>query len=199
MSEKPRVYLYARVSTTDGRQNLERQRRDLRKFAKEANWQIVGTVEDCISGTSRQRPGLDTLMKAAADRKMDIVCVTEISRLSRSGIMQVLDLIQTLKKHHVDVWSITEPHLRTTGAYGEIFLAMVAGFARIELENLRVRIKSGVKAARENGKILGRPTRIVDAQRIDDLKKSGMTIQAIAKELGVSRATIGRRMQGRNK
>jgi DNA invertase Pin-like site-specific DNA recombinase len=195
MSDKPRVYLYARVSTSDGRQNLERQRRDLRKFAKEANWQVTGMVEDCISGSSRQRPGLDTLMRAAADRKMDLVCVTEISRLSRSGIAQVLEIIQTLKANNVDVWSITEPHLRTSGAYGELFLAMAAAFSKIELENLRIRIKSGVKTAKENGKHTGRPVRIVDRVRAEELKKEGLTLHAISKELRISRATLARRLR----
>ncbi len=195
MSKPIRAYLYARISTADGRQTLERQRRDLKKFAADAQWKVVATAEDTISGSSRQRPGLDTVLRAAQDQKMDILCVTEISRLSRSGVMQVIELIQTLKKNGVDVWSITEPHLRTSGPYGELFLAVAAAIAKIEIEHLRTRILSGVSNAKAAGKVCNRPRRIVDLTRIVELKAQGLGVRAIGKELGISKSVVQSRIK----
>jgi DNA invertase Pin-like site-specific DNA recombinase len=193
-----RAYLYSRISTTDGRQNLARQKNELRTFAREANWKVVGIVDDCVSGASRKRPGLDAVMSAAADRKMDVLCVTEISRLSRAGVLDVFDLIDRLRKSGVDFWSVTEPHLRTTGPFGEIFLAVAAAIAKIERENLVTRVKSGMQAARNAGKRLGPPIKLVDKQRIFDMQAQGYSLRSIADELKVSHHTVQRRIRERD-
>lgn len=192
-----RAYLYARISTTDGRQTLDRQKLDLKTFARQANWKIVAIAEDCISGASRKRPGLDAVMSAATDRKMDVLCVTEISRLSRAGVVEVFALIEQLRKNGVDFWSVTEPHLRTSGPFGEIFIAVAAAIAKIERETIVTRVKSGMAAARHAGKRIGNPPKVVDRQKIYEMKDQGHSLRDIADALKVSHHTVQRRLRDR--
>ena len=70
---RQRVALYARVSTTTGQQDPEMQLRELREYAKNRDFVIVGEYVDRMSGSKDSRPGLNRMMADAAQRKFDAV------------------------------------------------------------------------------------------------------------------------------
>ena len=69
-TKKPRVGLYARVSTANG-QTVENQVRQLRRVARTRGWRIVMLCQDTASGAKGkdQRPGLKQLHDAAMRRE----------------------------------------------------------------------------------------------------------------------------------
>jgi hypothetical protein len=70
-----RVAFYLRVSTGDGQQTIENQRRALDEIAQRACWEVVESYADEISGTKgrERRPAFDRMLKAAVRRKFDMI------------------------------------------------------------------------------------------------------------------------------
>ena len=69
-------------------------------------------------------------------------------------------------------------------------LHIMAAFAELEREMIRERVVAGVKAARANGKALGRPKRVFRRDEAVRLRAEGMSWRKIAAELGVPVTTV---------
>jgi DNA invertase Pin-like site-specific DNA recombinase len=168
-----RVVLYARVSDpTPGSQDEERQLDDLRRAAKERAWVVVEEVREKLSGTRKERPGLSRVLELADSRSVDVVGVTELSRLTRLGVGELHDLIRRMDGNGVHVFSLTEPWANGDGALRDLLLSISATFARIERETLVSRTKSGMAYAKSMGKRIGRPPRLTPEllHRIQELR-----------------------------
>lgn len=193
-----RAYLYGRISTDDGRQNLDNQSRVLRQYSNAAKWKVIGTSSDQVSGASKKRPGLDAVLNAAAAHTFDVLLVTELSRLTRGGIAETFAYIKTLRAYGVELICVNEPHFRTDGPTGELFIAFAAWFAAQERETLRRRVRAGMDTARSRGKHVGRPSIVIDVDRIAQMRQEGATIPEIAKRFKTSVTTVIRRMRDAN-
>jgi DNA invertase Pin-like site-specific DNA recombinase len=92
-----RVPLYLRVST--GEQTTKNQRRELEAAAERHGWMVAAVFEDAgISGAKgrKDRPGLDSMLKAVARREIDMVMAWSVDRLGRS-LMDLLGTLQDLR------------------------------------------------------------------------------------------------------
>ena len=88
------MYGYARCSTDEEHQDINRQKRELRKLGVEKNENIYAEYE---SGTKEERPELTKLLKIV--KPGDTIVATEVSRLSRSTkqLCEIIDLVQRNK------------------------------------------------------------------------------------------------------
>ncbi|RNT47564.1 recombinase family protein, partial [Enterobacter roggenkampii] len=79
-----------------------------------------------------------------------------------------------------------------TSAAGKLLLSMLAAVAEMERDLLIERTQAGLSRAKAEGKKLGRPSKIAPEARraIIEKKSSGISVSALAREYGVSRATI---------
>ncbi len=77
--------------------------------------------------------------------------------------------------------------------------AAIAAMAEFERELIRERVQAGLRRARAQGKRLGRPPRIFHRDRVLPLRQAGKTLQAIARELGISRRAVQRILKGAQK
>lgn len=178
------IYGYARVSTTD--QDLDIQREALAKAGAE----IIR--EEQISGTSTQgREELAVLMDFL--RQGDTLVVTRIDRLTRS-IHDLQVLVRQLEDKGVTL-KATEQPIDTATAAGKCFLDMLGVFAEFETNLRRERQMEGIAKAKERGVYKGRKKEI-DAEAVKQLKAQGMGASAIAKELGIGRASVYRALEG---
>ncbi len=89
-----------------------------------------------------------------------------------------------------------EQALDTTTAMGKFVLTMFAAIAELERQVIRERVRAGIKHAKRHGtrsgKAIGRPRRIFDRDRIEQLRARGMGLREIANELGISYGTACR-------
>jgi DNA invertase Pin-like site-specific DNA recombinase len=200
-----KVAIFARVSTNDGRQDNNRQTGDLLALAAQNGWQVEQTITEEISAakSNDQRPGLQELLKLARSRKIKKVIVTEISRLGRK-VSEGLQVIEELSKNGVSVYvqNIGIETLLSDGRENYMFkpiLLTLMGFAEMERELLRDRVKSGLEAAKRRGKTLGRPTGSSKNEReivkeypaiVRALKAGELSIRQIAKLNDVAPNTV---------
>ena len=184
-----RAALYARVSTHD-QQTLGLQADAMAAYIKDRGWALAKQVEDIGSG-AKDRPGRESLLRAARRREVDVVVVWRLDRWGRS----VADLMATLRELTelgVGFVSLTEA-LDLTTPSGRAMAGMLAIFAEFEREILRERVRAGIARARHEGRSHGRPrTASLRADEVLRLKAERLSHSEIARRLGIGRTSVRR-------
>jgi len=189
---KPRVGIYARVSTAD--QNCAQQLRDLRAYCKARGWTVEGEyVDHGVSGTKATRPEMDRLMDAARRRSIDAVMVWKLDRWGRS-MSHFVASVQELDNLGVRFIAMTQGIDTDKGnAAGRLLMNVLAAFADFEHELIVERTLAGLARARREGKTLGRPRKVLDREKVRQLHAKGLGVRAIAAQLGgVSHMSVHR-------
>ena len=173
-------YGYARVSSSG--QDLTIQVEALTKAGCET------IRQEKVSGTSTQgRDELNTLLEFL--REGDELVITRVDRLARS-IRDLQNIVYDLDKRGV-VLSATEQPIQTNTSAGKCFLDMLGVFGEFETNLRKERQMEGISKAKERGVYKGRKPS-VDVERVKELNDSGMGASAIAKEMGIGRASVYR-------
>jgi DNA invertase Pin-like site-specific DNA recombinase len=172
------IYGYARVSTID--QDLHIQHEALKAVGCEV------IREEKVSGTSRKGRGeLETLLQFL--RKGDTLVVTRVDRLARS-VKDLQDIVHELKAKGVTLRATEQP-IDTSTPAGKAFLDMLGVFAEFETAIRKERQLEGIAKAKKAGVYKGRK-RTIDAARVKSMREAGVSPTAIARELGISRASV---------
>jgi DNA invertase Pin-like site-specific DNA recombinase len=171
---------YARASTTD--QDVSIQVAALKAAGCDPirSEKRSGTT---VAGREELRTVLDFL------RNGDTLTVTRIDRLARS-IGDLQDIVRELHRKGVKLRATEQP-IDTSTPAGKAFLDMLGVFAEFETNLRRERQLEGIKAAKERGVYKGRPATI-QAEEVAKLKAEGLGATAIAKRLGIGRASVYR-------
>jgi DNA invertase Pin-like site-specific DNA recombinase len=150
-----RAAYYLRVSTES--QELENQRAEIVPFIENRGWRLVHTFEDSMSGrkTEKDRPGFAAMLKAAHQRKFDIVVFWALDRLTREGTRATFSYLQRLESKGVGYVSYQEQWLDSTGPFKDVMVSMFATLAKQETARISERTIIGLKTARAKGKRLG--------------------------------------------
>ncbi len=178
-----RTAVYVRVSTTD--QSVAMQLADLQTYCTQRTFIIYREYSDTgISGAKERRPALDELMADARKRKFDAVIVWDFSRFARST-KHLITALDEFRHLGIEFISYRE-NLDTGSALGKAVFVIVAAIAELERSLITERIRGGLRRAKAMGKKIGRPGLRMNTERIIDLKKQGLSIRVIAKEVGAS-------------
>lgn len=185
---------YVRVSTME--QNDQRQHELLN-----ASGPIDLFFEDKISGRTRAtRPGLAECMTYVRDG--DELVVSSIDRLARS-LADLRALVDELTAKGVTVTFLHE-HLsfskNSSDPRADLMLGILGSFAEFERAIIRERQAEGIALAKKAGKYKGRKRALTSGQVQEAHQRAahGESKVAIAKELGVSRATLYRALSSKS-
>ncbi len=154
------IYGYARCSTNEERQDIDRQKRELYSLGITDDKYIYWEYE---SGTKDDRAELQKLLDIVSDG--DTIVTTEVSRLTRST-KHLCEILQTVKdkKLILDIGG----SFRVDCSKGEMdpmtegMVKMWGVFAEMERNIISQRVKSGMKNAAAKGKHIGRPVTTKD-------------------------------------
>ena len=186
-----KVAIYARVSTD--KQTCDNQLIELRAVAERCGYTIVQEfVDSGISGAKGRanRPALDAMMKAANQRKFDMILVWSIDRLGRS-LQNLIELLNDLQSMRVDLMFLQQG-MDTSTSSGRMMFGIFSALAEFERNLIRERVAAGIFRAKARGVKMGRPSKMNDGLRsaIQLLRENGMGIKQIAKEVGVGVGTV---------
>jgi len=173
--------IYVRVSTDDQKTDLQRD--ELINYCKAKNL-TFDIFEEKLSGTTRARPELEKLLDACKAKHYQKVIVFKIDRLSRST-KDFLNIFHELQQNQIELIAVKDS-IDPSTPMGKAMMQILSVFAELECENIRVRVRAGMKAAKDRGKHVGRPPRDFDMNKFARLKESGLYIKDIAKEMGLS-------------
>lgn len=176
---------YARVSTQDQEAHLQTD------ALIDSGCERI--FEEKASGAQRDRPELHRAIEYL--RHGDVLVVWKLDRLARS-LRQLIETVEDLAERGIGFISLTEG-IDTTSPGGKLVFHIFGALAEFEREMIRERTQAGLKAARVRGRKLGRPVALTDAQikMARSMRASGAhSMPEIAKQLGVSRATLYRKL-----
>ena len=185
------IYGYARCSTNESKQDIDRQVRELKAAGAE---EIYLEYEHGDSKIKSQQSAM--FDQAAAG---DTVIVLEVSRLARSTqqLCEIINIISEKKLRLVIVGSITlDCRNGQADPMSEAFLQMAGVFSQLELAMIRARVRSGMANAKAKGAQIGRPQTTIDdipasfLRHYNAYKKGQLNISELARVCGVSRPTV---------
>ena len=144
-------YGYARCSTNEDKQDIQRQIRELKAAGAD---EVIFEYEH---GDAKVKQNLSMLLAGA--KEGDTIITLEVSRLSRST-QQLCEIVETIKQKRlclVIVGSITvDCRSGQIDPMSQAFIQMSAVFAELELSIIRARVRSGMQNAKAKGKKVGR-------------------------------------------
>ena len=185
------VYGYARCSTNESRQDIDRQVRELKAAGAE---KIFLEYEHGDSAVKKEQEQLFETV-----REGDTVITLEVSRLARST-KQLCDIIELVKAKRIRLiitGSITmDCRNGQADPMTEAFLQMAGVFSQLELAMIRARVKSGMAKAKAKGSAIGRPQTTIDdiptlfLKHYPAYKSKALNLSEFARVCGLSRTTV---------
>ena len=157
-----RCAIYTRVSTDAGLEqefnSLDAQREAAEAFIKSQaheGWRLVRDAFDDggFSGGSLERPALKNLLEQIAKRRIDIIVVYKVDRLTRS-LADFAKLVELFDAHGVSFVSVTQS-FNTTSSMGRLTLNVLLSFAQFEREVTGERIRDKIAASKQKGIWIG--------------------------------------------
>lgn len=189
--DKTMKHGYARCSTNESKQDIDRQVRELKAAGAE---QVFLEYEH---GDSAVKQELSSLLEQASEG--DTIYTLEVSRLARSTkqLCEIIEIVKEKKLRLVIVGSIT-----VDCSNGQIdpmtnaFIQMSGVFAELELRIIRERVRSGVQNAKAKGVKLGRPQTTAEQipqifyRHYPSFKSGSLNLSEFARVCGLSRTTV---------
>lgn len=172
---------YARASSTG--QSVEVQ---LEQLAAAGCTKIF---EEKVSGTS-QRGRFKLAEALDYVRDGDTFVVTRLDRLARS-VSDLREIVDRLTAKEVAFKAIQQGAIDTSTSGGRLMLNLLGAVAEFETDLRRERQMEGIEKARAAGRYRGRP-KTIDANEVRRLLATGMGPTAVARQLGVGRASVYR-------
>lgn len=171
---------YARVSTAD-------QNPDLQSDALSAAG-CFKVWTDIASGAKTDRPELAALMDVL--RPGDTLVVWRLDRLGRS-LPHLIETVTDLEQRGVAFRSLTES-IDTSTAGGRLIFHIFGALADFERSLIKERTVAGLAAARERGRVGGRPAALTPAKtrQAKKMRAEGVPMSEIAEVLEVARSTL---------
>ncbi len=185
------VYGYGRCSTSDQKQDINRQVRELKTAGAE---EIFLEYEHGDAKIKAQQKQMFEQAQCG-----DTIITLEVPRLARSTqqLCEIIDIIRQKKLRLVIVGSITldcrDGH---ADPMSEAFLQMAGVFSQLELAMIRARVRSGMENARAKGQRIGRPHATADdiptsfLRHYPSFKNGQLNVSELARVCDLSRTTV---------
>jgi len=186
-----KTYGYARCSTNEDKQDINRQIRELKAAGADA------ALFEYEHGDAKVKKELHMLLDMAASG--DTIITLEVSRLSRSTqqLCEILDIVKEKHLRLMIVGSITiDCRNGEVDPMSKAFLEMSGVFAELELSMIRARVRSGMQNARDKGRKIGRPQTTKDDipanfyKHYPSYAAGNMNVSELARICGLSRPTV---------
>jgi putative DNA-invertase from lambdoid prophage Rac len=183
-----RIFLYARVSTSDQTTDNQVLECEMAGFRVHARHTIVETISGSVSAL--QRPGFARLLDKLDEG--DTLVVTKLDRLGRNTT-DVLSTIETLANMGVHVHCLALRGTDLTSASGKLHMTVLAAVSQFERDLLIERTHAGLNRAKAEGKKLGRRASL-NANQISEIRRriaaGDSSARRLAAEYHVSHPTI---------
>ncbi len=191
------VAIYARVSTAS--QTVENQLIELRDAAKRLGWTVTHEViDEGISGSKGRsdRPGFDRIFELVEQKAVGAVMAWSVDRIGRS-LQDLVALMKELQRNSVDLYC-HQQSINTATPAGRMTFSIFGALGEYERSLIIERIHSGIARAKAEGVRFGRPRVYGDEVRaqVIELRRTGMRMRDIARELGVGFGTVWRVCRG---
>ena len=191
-----KIYGYARCSTNEDKQDINRQIRELKDAGAD---EVIFAYEH---GDAKVKRNLQLTLDNA--QPGDTIITLEVSRLTRSTqqLCEIVSVIKQKRLRLVIVGSITvDCRTGQIDPMSQAFIQMSAVFAELELSIIRARVRSGMQNAKAKGKHVGRPQVTkedipqVFLKHLPAYQNGQLNVSELARVCGLSRPTVYKYMK----
>ena len=185
------IYGYARCSTNESKQDINRQVRELKEAGAEEIFLEYEHGDSAIK--DQQRAMFETAVEG------DTIITLEVPRLARSTkqLCEIIEIIREKKLKLVITGSITlDCRSGSADPMSEAFLQMAGVFSQLELAIIRQRVRSGMENAKSKGIKIGRPQTTKDdippsfLRHYPAYKSGSLNLSELARVCDLSRNTV---------
>ena len=185
------IYGYARCSTNESKQDINRQLRELKAEGAE---EVYFEYEHGDSAVKQKQMALFDAVSEG-----DTIITLEVPRLARSTkqLCEIIEIVKEKKLKLIIKGSITvDCTLGRLDPMSNAFIQMSGVFAELELRIIRERVRSGVLNAKAKGVKLGRPKTTKDQipqifyRHYPSFKSGNLNLSEFARVCGLSRTTV---------
>ena len=185
------TYGYARCSTNETKQDINRQVRELKSAGADT---LFLEYEHGDSKIKSQQEAMFAQAQAG-----DTILTLEVPRLARSTqqLCEIIERVREKRLRLVIIGSITlDCREGRADPMSEAFLQMAGVFSQLELAMIRERVRSGMANARAKGKQIGRPQTTKDSipaiflRHYPAYKNGQLNITELSRVCDLSRTTI---------
>ena len=185
------TYGYARCSTNETKQDINRQVRELKTAGADT---LFLEYEHGDSKIKSQQEAMFAQAQAG-----DTILTLEVPRLARSTqqLCEIIDRVREKRLRLVIIGSITlDCREGRADPMSEAFLQMAGVFSQLELAMIRTRVRSGMANAKAKGKQIGRPQITADSipaiflRHYPSFKNEQLNISELARVCDLSRTTV---------
>jgi len=157
-----RCAIYTRKSSEEGLEqnfnSLHAQREACEAFIRSQTgegWRLVKTAYDDggFSGATMERPALKALLAHVKEKRIDVVVVYKVDRLTRS-LADFAKMVEIFDAHGVSFVAVTQ-QFNTTTSMGRLTLNVLLSFAQFEREVTGERIRDKIAASKQKGMWMG--------------------------------------------
>ena len=157
-----RCAIYTRKSSEEGLDqnfnSLHAQRQACEAFVRSQageGWRLIKTAYDDggFSGGTMERPALKALLEQVKERRIDVVVVYKVDRLTRS-LADFAKIVEIFDAHGVSFVAVTQ-QFNTTTSMGRLTLNVLLSFAQFEREVTGERIRDKIAASKQRGMWMG--------------------------------------------
>ena len=149
---------YVRVSTADQADSgasLDAQRAKIEAYATMHDLELVEVITDAgLSAKTLDRPGMAELLRLIKGRKVDVVVIAKLDRITRS-VRDLGELIEMFKRSGVEFASVGD-HIDTSTAAGRLVLNVMGSVSQWEREAIGERTRDALAALKAQGKRVSR-------------------------------------------
>src|SRR5208282_4526209 len=159
---RKRCAIYTRKSSEEGLEqnfnSLHAQRQACESFVKSQageGWRLVKTAynDGGFSGATMERPALKALLAHVREKRIDVVVVYKVDRLTRS-LADFAKIVEIFDAHGVSFVAVTQ-QFNTTTSMGRLTLNVLLSFAQFEREVTGERIRDKIAASKQKGMWMG--------------------------------------------
>lgn len=172
---------YSRVSSSG--QSLDIQNSALAEVGCEKVF-----MEKMSGKTAKDRQQLQDALEFV--REGDTLIVTRLDRLARS-VSDLHQIVERLSAKGVGFRCLNQSGVDTDSSTGKLMLSILGAVAQFENDIRRERQMEGIEKAKAAGKYQGRKPSI-DRNRVKELRGQGLGVSAIARQMGIGRASVYR-------
>ncbi|HSS64835.1 MAG TPA: recombinase family protein [Gammaproteobacteria bacterium] len=157
-----RCAIYTRKSSDEGLEqdfnSLDAQREACEAYItsqRHGGWSCLPNQYDDggISGATLERPALQRLLADVKARKIDVIVVYKVDRLTRA-LADFAKIVEIFDAHKVSFVSVTQ-QFNTTSSMGRLTLNVLLSFAQFEREVTAERIRDKIAASKKKGMWMG--------------------------------------------
>ncbi len=173
-----KVLIYARCSTSESRQNVEVQLKELRRYCDAYGWEY-DEIYEYGSGFKGDQPKLEGILEDIRLKRYQVLLVYSLDRFSRQHPKKTNAILdQIVYDYGCRFISLQESIDSQKEMVWHVIRPMFTYFANIFSQNLSEKVRNGIRNKKEKGTYSGgRPKKEVDHKKLMDIKGTGLSIR----------------------